>query len=233
MRVVTWNCNGALRNKLEALNELKADIYIIQECENPQYHKSKAYQSWATNFLWEGTKTSRGLGVFAHKNLKLERMPLDADGLQLFLPFKVNSEMKILAVWTKQANSPTFRYIGQLWKYLQKYKNVFADENALVMGDFNSNACWDVWDRWWNHSDVVNELASIGLVSAYHGIYKQVKGLETHPTFFMHRHFDKPYHIDYAFLPKSKLQQTQLMIGEPEAWLKYSDHLPLVLDITT
>lgn len=50
-KIITWNCNGALRNKFETLLDFKADIHVIQECENPVETKHAKYKEWATNHL--------------------------------------------------------------------------------------------------------------------------------------------------------------------------------------
>jgi exonuclease III len=232
MRIVSWNCNGALRKKLSALGPLHADIFIIQECEDPSRCHDQDYSTWASNHLWVGSNKNSGLGVFARKEIKLSPATLNAGSLELFLPCYIADRIPLLAVWTKQANSPTFRYIGQLWKYLQQHRGFLQSAPAMCVGDLNSNVCWDVWDRWWNHSDVLRELQEVGLTSLYHSSRSELQGKETVPTFYMHRNLEKPYHIDYAFLSQDLLQGATVAIGEPSDWLQHSDHMPFVIELS-
>jgi exonuclease III len=51
MRIVTWNCNGALRKKLTEADALDADILVIQECEDSA-QSTNAYRAWASDYLW-------------------------------------------------------------------------------------------------------------------------------------------------------------------------------------
>lgn len=231
MKIISWNCNGALRKKLRAIQHLEADIVIIQECEDPKQSTDKDYQAWASNYLWLGVSKNRGLGVFAKPRFKLTPFPLDLGRLESFIPCVINDDIFLLAVWTRQANSPTFGYIGQVWKYLDQFKTTLENKDALVIGDLNSNACWDVWDRWWNHSDVVKILDDIGIASLYHRTKNEEQGKETVPTFFMYRKLEKPYHIDYAFTSKRWLSSSTIEVGKPEDWLEHSDHMPLLIEL--
>lgn len=231
MKIVTWNCNGAFRKKFESLSYMNADIYIIQECEDPEKCKDQSYKDWASNYLWLGNNKNSGLGVFAKGSTLLNPLDWESAGLESFIPFRVNNEFTILAVWTKQANSPTFQYIGQLWKYLQAHQSKLCPSNSIICGDFNSNTCWDKWDRWWNHSDVVSDLAKLGIHSIYHHLNKEEQGKEMVPTFFMHRNIKKPYHIDYAFASSNLLPLANLKIGNPNEWMALSDHMPIIFDI--
>ncbi len=232
MKITTWNCNGAFHSKFETIAELNADVYVIQECDNPEYGKGK-YKQWAKNYLWVGENKYRGLGIFTSSSVQIERLKWDDNGLQSFLPVRVNNRFNLVGVWAKYANSPTFRYIGQLWQYLQLHKDKMAAEHTVLCGDLNSNKIWDVWDRWWNHSDVVRELNGINMVSLYHAVTGEEQGQESIPTLFHQKNLLKPYHIDYAFSSKDifSVQGNTLAVGRHSEWLKYSDHMPFTFTI--
>ena len=75
MKIVTWNCHGALRNKFYNLLSLLADIYIIQECEDPTQSHNQEYKAWAKHHLWIGSTKNKGLGIFSTEHIKIA--PLD------------------------------------------------------------------------------------------------------------------------------------------------------------
>lgn len=233
LKIVTWNCNGAFRKKFKELEAFKADVYVIQECENPEESTDAIYKDWADNYLWVGDSKHKGLGVFVNKGIDLKQLDwsdkYEGQRVKHFLPCSINNDFDLLAVWTHQNNAPTFGYIGQLWKYLQVNKSHF--KKILLAGDFNSNTIWDVKSRWWNHSDVVRELDELGIKSCYHSTYKEIHGKETKPTFFLQRNLEKPYHIDYIFGSKEFLSKlNKIEVGSVEKWLNISDHLPIFCD---
>lgn len=232
MKILTWNCNGAFRKKIELIEAIEADIYIIQECENVEQSKG-IYETWLPNVIWKGSDKNKGIGVFS--KLDLELLEWNDAGLELFLPIKVNQDLQLLAIWTKHANSPTFQYIGQLWKYLQLHIDKIQAKPSILCGDFNSNAQWDVWDRWWNHTDVINQLRTISIYSLYHELAEEKQGEESEATFFMHRNQMKKYHIDYLLLHQSLFlkEKSEYKIFPKEYWLKHSDHLPILFDLKT
>ncbi|WP_217647341.1 exonuclease/endonuclease/phosphatase family protein [Algoriphagus aquimarinus] len=189
LKIVTWNCNGAFRRKFNFIDEFDADIYVIQECENPTETGHLDYIEWAQNYLWKGDSKHKGLGIFAREGISLELLDwtniYEDNPLKYLLTCRVNSEFSLIAVWTHYNKSPTFGYIGQFWKYLQLHKSNF--KNCLIVGDFNSNSIWDKPKRAWNHSEVVRELEEINITSLYHFEGNQTQGNEEHPTFFLQK----------------------------------------------
>lgn len=233
MKIVTWNCNGAFRNKFNQISNLNADILIIQECENPMETSNQNYKLWAKNYIWIGDNKNKGLAIFAKPNIKLQRLnwsnQFKDHTVNYFLPCKINDDFNLLAVWAHYNNSPNFGYIGQFWKYLQINKDKL--NNSIIAGDFNSNTIWNQWDRWWNHSDVINELEEIGITSLYHHFHNESQGEETKSTFFLQRKQSKPYHIDYILSSQNFITKTSIFeIGDFDKWIELSDHMPLLYE---
>ncbi len=233
MKIVTWNCNGAFRNKFEHLLKLGANIHIIQECENPVETKNTEYKKWAENHLWIGDTKNKGIGIFADKTVQMEKLNwadnYDGQKVKHFLPCRINHDFDLLAVWTHKNNAPTFGYIGQLWKYLQVNKSKL--KKSLILGDFNSNVFWDKRSRWWNHSDVVRELKDIGIESLYHKYWDEEQGQESRPTLFLQKNLEKPYHIDYVFGSIDFQNGLKKMeVGDVSQWIAVSDHLPIICE---
>jgi exonuclease III len=231
MVLVSWNCNGALRTKFHLLDSFAADVLVIQECEDPAQAQASDYREWASNYVWSGSNKSRGLGIFARKSVELANMGLDPHGLQCFLACTINRELSVLGVWTRQSESRAYRYIGQLWKYLHIHREALEGKSTVVVGDLNSNACWDKKHPQCSHTQVVELLASMGLQSLYHHVRAEPQALEKVATFYLHRKLDRDYHIDYAFIPERWLGAATLDIGRPTDWLAHSDHMPLRIQL--
>ncbi len=233
MKIISWNCNGAFRKKFEIVSNLDADIYIIQECEDPARTNHDNYKDWSKNRLWIGDSKNKGLGIFAKSHVDLELLnwsnTFQDHSVKYFLPCLVNNDFQLLGVWTHRNNSPNFGYMGQFWKYLQTNSEYIG--NSIIAGDFNSNAIWDQWDRWWNHTDVVKILKEKDIDSIYHILTGEEQGQETKPTFWLQKKEEKPYHIDYFFLSKKYQQPKNFEIEERTNWIEFSDHVPLILEI--
>ena len=85
MRIVSWNCNGKFRENSK-IKELDADIYVIQECENPQCYAGTAYSGFAKNYIWNGENKNKGLGIFFKRKASQSNVMVDVYCLRNFLP---------------------------------------------------------------------------------------------------------------------------------------------------
>ena len=131
-KIVSWNCGGKFREKFCEIATLNADIYIIQECEDPESTNSNEYKMWSLNHVWIGKDKNRGLGVFVREGIVLEKLNWESLCLRYFLPIRVNARFDLLGVWTQQP------YIEEYYVYQCLNKHRFNNK-TIIFGDFNSN----------------------------------------------------------------------------------------------
>lgn len=221
MKIVSWNCQGKFREKHKIIKSLDADIYVIQECENPLLCNNKEYKKFASNYFWVGDNKNKGLGIFAKDEIKLKKNNWNSYCLRNFLSVKINDKFDILGIW---ACKP---YIEEYYIYqsinIKKYNN-----NTIIIGDFNSNKIWDSKHQFRDHSLVVKELKQKKIESIYHYKYNELQGEESINTYYMYRHLDRGYHIDHCFTNIKNVKNYTVL--ENLKWLEYSDHMPIILE---
>lgn len=230
MKIISWNCNWKFREKFKELIKEDADIYVIQECEDPTRAKSDEYKDFAeNNYYWIGDSKDKGLGIFAKDNIELKPIKGLDETFKNFIPLRVNDSFNLLGVW---AMPP---YVEIIHDFFDANTSLF-DENLIMCGDFNSNSIWDkehrTKDNDGNAKDQTNlnrKLESCNLISAYHKLNNEKQGKESQSTFFLYRHLDRPYHIDYVYAADGIVNDLKILSADK--WINLSDHIPIVFKI--
>ncbi|NPV54927.1 MAG: endonuclease/exonuclease/phosphatase family protein [Firmicutes bacterium] len=234
MRVITWNCNRAFRKKSKRIVDLNPHIVVVPECENPGMTRDGDWISDFDGWRWFGDNNHQGVGVFVRRKVKIAECSWFDPEIRYIRPFHVDYqgfEFNMIAVWANNTKSPTFQYIGQVWKFLQAFEKEITANQSLFLGDFNSHIQWDVPDRWWNHSDVVAILRKNGIESLYHHFHGIEHGAEAEPTLYLQRNKGKPYHVDYVFASRAFIDSVRnVSVGRWDEWIGESDHMPIICD---
>ena len=233
MKIITWNCNMAFRKKAASILAHQPDILIVPECEHPDKLKFDNAVQKPADMLWFGTNVNKGLGIFSYSHFRFKLKRNHNPDLKMIIPIAVKGgeiDFTLYAVWANNPGDAEGQYIEQVWKALHHYDKKLRNKKTILAGDFNSNTIWDRKYRQGNHSDVVKRLEDKGIFSCYHLHYKQTQGKEAHPTFYLYRHKDKPYHLDYCFASKDMADKIlSVEIGVHEFWKLYSDHVPVMV----
>lgn len=219
MQIISWNCNGRFRGKYAAIIKEFADVYVIQKCENPALF-AKEFSNIFSDYRWTGENNNKGLAVFARGNIKMQDNHWPSYALRNFLSLKIEDKYDLVGIWACRP------YIEEYYVYQSININRYS-ENTILIGDFNSNAKWDKKHGRRSHTNVVNELKKTDIVSAYHHFNHEKEGEEKQATFYLYRHTERPYHIDYCFASAKKLKSYEIL---KEGWLKLSDHLPIKVE---
>ena len=234
MRLVTWNCKMAFRNKAADVLSFSPDIIIIPECENPAKIAKKS-NDLLSECLWFGNNPNKGIAIFGLNGYKISLREEYNEENKWIVPIRVEGKhsFTLFAVWA--CNCPSDRklsYIGQVYRaFNDHYKKILEEDNIIIAGDFNSNKIWDNWQRIGNHSAVVNMFEKYGIKSAYHEFMLEEQGKESLPTYYTYHKESNPFHIDYCFASRNWIERLQsVSVGEYEHWHMLSDHSPMIFD---
>lgn len=223
----------AFRKKAEIVRVYRPDLLIVPECEHPDKLIFEKDIPKPIDSLWFGSNRHKGLGIFSYGSFRLKPLHYHNETLKMIVPVAVRSKgfsFTLFAVWANNPGDRDGAYITQVWKALQCYDAAITRRNTILIGDFNSNTIWDRPRREGNHSTVVELLRRKGIHSVYHRYFKLAQGAEQHPTLYMYRHRDKPYHIDYCFVSENICAHLKSVeIGDYEQWNQYSDHVPVIV----
>jgi endonuclease/exonuclease/phosphatase family metal-dependent hydrolase len=227
MRIVTWNCcRGPLAAKAQRLAPFEADIAVLQECAQPVEESDRC--------VWFGSNPQQGLAVIARDPYRVRALPRLPGIARFVIPVEITGPHRftLLAVWMK--GGQRLPYVRGLIAAVRRYAALIARGPTVVVGDFNSNSMWDAEhppDR--NHTALVARLAEAGLVSAYHTFFDEPCGRETRPTYYFQWKHERPYHIDYCFVPErwARGPGFRVEIAPYLGWERLSDHRPVVVDV--
>ena len=224
------------REDYKIIFPMNPDIVVIPECENIDRIDLGSFSDKVTDSYWIGDNDSKGLGVFTFNGFKIELYDDYDDQYKYILPLIIsrdNESYNVIGCWTKITDD--YEYIGQLQYSLKHYDSFLNNENVIICGDLNRNQYWEkMGGHDLNHQEVVDKLSKKGIHSSYHNFFNEEQGKETTPTFYLYHKEDRPFHIDYCFLSKSLIDRLKKVeIGKYNDWMKFSDHVPLIIDINT
>ncbi|MFT3935878.1 MAG: hypothetical protein QM726_19775 [Chitinophagaceae bacterium] len=235
MKIITWNCNMAFRKKAQCILAHQPDILVVPECEHPEKLLFDEGLPKPTDSLWFGKNRNKGLAVFSYSKYRFTVLDVHDENLRMIVPIAVKAgrqNFNLFAIWANNPDDKDGQYVEQVWKALHHYDALLKNKKTILIGDFNSNTIWDRKRRISNHSNVVKLLEEKKIFSTYHLFHKQKQGQEQHPTLYMYRHQDKPYHLDYCFVSEDMSKKLQSVeIGDYAFWSKYSDHVPVMVTI--
>jgi len=233
MRIIAWNCNMAFRKKAAFIQHYHPDIVVVPECEQPEKLQFTSGTILPADTVWHGSNQHKGLGVFSFGHYRLQLLDCHNPAFKNILPIAVTggkADFILFAVWANNPGDKDGPYVTQVWKAIHHYEHLLAGKRIILAGDFNSNTIWDRPKREGNHSTVVEKLAAKKIFSTYHRFHQQVQGKEMHPTQFMYRHQDKPYHLDYCFASAYFIKKlVNVEVGTYKDWTALSDHQPLIV----
>jgi endonuclease/exonuclease/phosphatase family protein len=222
MRIATWNCaRGPWAEKLKIAQSINADVLVLTEA--PKVAGNDGHHWFPSDFGQLGT-TVLVSGDYTVEPLVEKAKPA------CVIPFRIQGPVSftLLAVWT-WPQKPYKNYKDPLIAGLCDCRN--RPGPFVIAGDFNGNVRFDRPRTRLKWSTCFQEVESFDVVSAYHARFKETYGSESRPTQYQTRKRDRPFHLDYVFVPCS--WQSAIRDVTVPGFEEYSrsDHRPVIVDL--
>ena len=230
MRIVSRNtCQGFDARKRAALEALRPDAAVLCEATraNPWEGSLLGPVCWQADGVHANRQAAvAGFGEGFTPHDALVRAGDHCAALE-------GPGFGLLAVWS--VVRPKGTYADEVLRIVEANAGWIGRGDVVVAGDLNvdANGVADSPRRGAaQFAEIVARMRALGLVSAYHAVTGEPFGAETWPTLYFLRKRDRPFHIDYCFVPQAWVPRiVHMTVGAPDPWLSLSDHMPLVLDL--
>ena len=225
LRLIAWNCHhGSVAARLEDLASGAPAVVFLQECSPVvDTHLSLSCVTQRVNVRKAIALGSLGTGYAVRR---LRARPNRGQAV-VAAAVRGLASFTAIGIWSRGP-----RYADDVMRTLKAYERVLRSGPAVVMGDLNSgtNLAREVTSPSKGHGRIVDALADLGLVSAYHAFHQVDHGSERHATYRHQRNSSKPWHIDFCFVPRDwNVVDVEVLDGT--VWAARSDHLPLKVDV--
>ena len=234
MRIISWNCQGGYRKKIDNILELNPDIVVIQECESLESLRSFCKEKIPLKSFWfGGFYPHKGLGVFFYKDYQI--LSIDNDiSIEFIVPMKImnNFEFYLFAIWAMapMGKDKGKSYTYQIEKTITKHEGILRNNLSILIGDYNTPNIEKPVEK--TGFMVIEEFKKLEIFSAYHEYFKKGYGEHNHYTFYQHKKTEFKHMLDYCFASRSIIEKiSKVEIGKYEDWIEYSDHCPLIVEI--
>ncbi len=230
VRVVAWNCAGALQLKLDHVLEMAPDIAVIAEAARPE----RLALPEGTTSAWVGRVPYKGLLVLGFGGAMVEAIG-EPTPLEWLMPVRVTGslELDVLAVWS--SNKRAKNWVRGSLVQPHAAVELFGFQQwrpHLVIGDFNNHPRWDQPGAP-KFMAMVEAYRQHGLHSLYHHVHGEPHGDESQSTHWWRYSEQSTYHIDYAFVREDLLDGASIQLGSfaESVTKRTSDHARLTVDL--
>lgn len=233
MRLVEWNCRSKFAGKLAALEALGPDVAVLSEAPLANPRPSDTLTEGALSWASVGEFSFKGLAVAGFGDVLAVAAPAAGSGTWSVVAMHP-AGFQVIGIWSCPPTASGRSYGIEVLDTLEAHAESIATTPTVIAGDFNIEFGGAEDHRIHSFAQVVDRMAELGLVSAYHAWAGVEHGAEPVKTHFYRTHEAEGFHIDFVFVPASWVSRLRSVeVGSHRDWVAtgLSDHVPIVVDV--